>query len=248
MLFFVLFRFACAFQLFNCVCICLLNRSKSCKKDLWTQINAALQANSKWQRSELGSPQCSASYFRVVDVNSSSPCPYTEDNRNIQAVYHSVSRAFPPAIVAAPGLPINATANDYHHPDSTTTTTVVSSSSSSAAATAASSSSTLSPQPQLQPQCTIPTLRLLCHVNMEPTLSSSSSSSSSSRPHIINEQQHDYEYDDDVIRCVGGGGDGVGVMMSAISTTSVPASTSAHMPAHASILIPSMPPHRLNSL
>lgn len=25
-------------------------RSKSCKKDLWTQINAALQNNSKWQR------------------------------------------------------------------------------------------------------------------------------------------------------------------------------------------------------
>lgn len=46
-----------------------IRRSKSCKKDLWTQINAALQANSKWQRSELGS-QLGSSYYRSsVDVN-----------------------------------------------------------------------------------------------------------------------------------------------------------------------------------
>lgn len=40
-------------------------RSKSCKKDLWTQINAALQANSKWQRSDLGI-QNSGSFNKVA--------------------------------------------------------------------------------------------------------------------------------------------------------------------------------------
>lgn len=39
-------------------------RSKSCKKDLWTQINTALQANNKWQRSVVGG-QCSTSFHRV---------------------------------------------------------------------------------------------------------------------------------------------------------------------------------------
>lgn len=39
-------------------------RSKSCKKELWSQINAALQANSKWHRPEVG-PQTSTSFHRV---------------------------------------------------------------------------------------------------------------------------------------------------------------------------------------
>lgn len=39
-------------------------RSKSCKKDLWAQINTALQANTKWQRSDLGT-QGSFSYHRT---------------------------------------------------------------------------------------------------------------------------------------------------------------------------------------
>lgn len=39
-------------------------RSKSCKKDLWAQINTALQTNNKWQRSDLGI-QGSFSYHRT---------------------------------------------------------------------------------------------------------------------------------------------------------------------------------------
>lgn len=48
----------------NINCIGVYCRSKSCKKDLWTQINTALQANTKWQRPEIGS-QCTSSYYRI---------------------------------------------------------------------------------------------------------------------------------------------------------------------------------------
>lgn len=45
-----------------------INRSKSCKKDLWTQINAALQSNSKWQRLDAVN-----SLTEIIPANPSQP-------------------------------------------------------------------------------------------------------------------------------------------------------------------------------
>lgn len=83
-------------------CLWILNtfthfysRSKSCKKDLWAQINTALQANTKWQRPDV-----------VVDNNmpSTSHMPVAETESD-QAQYHTYYRTIQTLPVISPGLP-----------------------------------------------------------------------------------------------------------------------------------------------